>query len=96
MNVLTMNARVVGAPKDGATQTGTPKCTFTIETDGGELPLRFNCISFGPCAERAVEMTDGDEILITGRMTASAYSHSMTVTVSNLEILTGGENGKHG
>lgn len=87
MNVVTMDARVIGTPKEGKTQTGTPKCTFLVETDGGELPLRFACISFGPCAERAVEMTEGDEILITGKMTASAYNRAMTLVVSNLEVL---------
>lgn len=94
MNTIVMNGRAVGAPKDGVTQSGTPKTTFTVETDGGELPLRFSCIAFGPCAERAVELADGNEILLTGRMTASAYSRAMTVVVNGLEIL-GGNNGKH-
>ena len=89
MNVVTMNGRAVGSPKDGATQTGTAKCMFVIETDGGELPLRFSCICFGVSAERASQVKDGDEVFFTGRMAASAFNRAMTVVVSNLEILTG-------
>ncbi len=89
MNVLTLTGRAVGSPKDSATQTGTAKTMFVLETDGGELPLRFACIAFGACAERASQIVDGDEILLTGRMAASAFNRSMTVVVSSMEILTG-------
>ena len=89
MNVITMNGCAVGSPKDGATQTGTVRTTFVLETDGGELPLRFNCICFGACAEKAAGIVDGDEVLLTGRMTASTYTahRAMTVVATNLEIL---------
>ena len=87
MNVVTMNGRAIGSPKDGATQSGTMKTTFVVETDGNELPLRFSCIAFGACAERALQLVDGDEILLTGRMAASAFNRAMTVVVSSLEVL---------
>jgi hypothetical protein len=88
-----MNARTIGAPKDSATQTGTAKTLFMVETDGGELPLRFSCVAFGACAEKASQLAEGDEVLLTGRMTASAYGRSMTVVCNALEIL-GGQDGE--
>jgi hypothetical protein len=83
-----MNGRAAGPAKNGTTQNGTAKSTFVIDTDGGELPLRFACVCFGACAERASQIVDGDEIFLTGRMTAGAYSRTRTVVVSAMEILT--------
>jgi len=93
MNTVTMNGRMVGPPKEGSTQTGTPKAIFLIETDGGELPLRFSCICFGSNADLAGKLAEGDELLLAGKMTASAHTayRAMTVVVTNLEILKRGE-----
>lgn len=95
MNVITLSGSAVGSPKEGATKDGRPKTVFTVSTDGGDLPLRFGCVAFGPSAEKAATLAEGDEILLTGRLAANALYRSMTVTVSSLEILNGGNNGRH-
>jgi hypothetical protein len=94
MNVITMSARAVGSPKQSATQSGTTKTLFVVETDGGELPLRFSCVAFGSCAEKAASLAEGDEVFLTDRMTASAFGRSMTLVVNGMEILNGENDGR--
>jgi len=88
MNVLTMNAFALGHAVTRKNEQGTLKTIFAVETDGGELPLHFNCITFGLSAERASKIVEGDEVLLSGKLTTSAATKKMTVVVNAIEILT--------
>jgi|SRR5437867_13421504 len=87
MNVLAMNAFALGNAVARTNEQGTPKTIFTVETDA-ELPLRFNCIAFGSSAERASKIVEGDEVLLSGKLTTNAATKKMTVVVNAIEILT--------
>jgi hypothetical protein len=68
VNSLILNGVVVGNPKASQTKEGAAKCVFVVETDGRDLPLRFNVLAFGGPGETASKLIDGDEILLSGRM----------------------------
>jgi single-stranded DNA-binding protein len=89
MNILTMSARAMSYPNTRETENGTMKSTFTVETAGGELPLRFNCLAFGTTSDVASKIVEGDLLLLTGRLTTSALTRSMTVVVTRIEVLSG-------
>lgn len=88
MNILTLNGFALSNAVARENGRGTLKTNFTVETDGGELPLRFNCIAFGTSAERAAKIIEGDEVILSGRLNANAATKKMTVVVNSIEILT--------
>src|SRR5712692_4121728 len=87
MNSLILNGVMVGDPKATTTKEGAAKCVFVVETDGKDLPLRFTVIAFGGPAEAASKLLDGDEILIAGRMVASAFNKTMAIVANAVELL---------
>ena len=87
MNSLILNGVVVGDPKATTTKEGAAKCVFVVETDGKDLPLRFTVIAFGNPAEMASKFLDGDEVLIAGRMVASAFNKTMAIVANAVELL---------
>src|SRR5437879_5293487 len=87
MNSLILNGVVVGNPKASQTKEGATKCVFVVETDGRDLPLRFNVLAFGGPGETASKLLDGDEILLSGRMVASVPSKTMSIIANNIEVL---------
>ena len=88
MNSVILNANVVGNPKISQTQNGATKAVFTVQTDGRDLPLYFQIVAFGNPAETASRLLDGDEILISGRMVASAVTKTMSIIANGIEVLT--------
>jgi Single-strand binding protein family len=88
MNVVMLTGEVVSAPKVSAATDGTPKTSFTIEVDGGTLPLRFAILCFGGTANTAAQLVEGDCIALSGKMTAHAFTRSMNVVANQIEILT--------
>jgi hypothetical protein len=91
MNNITMTATIVGTPQTSTTHERALRARFTVETSGGELPLRFIILSYGNQAKAASALQDGDEVLVTGRMVASAATKSIAVICNALEFLFEGE-----
>jgi len=87
MNSLILNGVVVGDPKATQTKEGAAKCVFVVGTDGKDLPLRVTVIAFGGPAEAAASLLDGDEILLAGRMVASAFNKTMAIVANAVEVL---------
>jgi hypothetical protein len=87
MNSLILNGNVLGNPKITQTKDGATKTILTVETDGKDLPLRFTVLAFGGVAEKASRLVDRDEILLSGRMVASAPTKTMAIVANSLEFL---------
>jgi hypothetical protein len=88
MNSVTMVGEVVGAPIITQGLNNKTKAVFVIETDGKGSVLAFNCLAYGPAAETAGNMYDGDRILLTGRIIADHHRKSMLIVANAIEILT--------
>jgi single-stranded DNA-binding protein len=87
MNSVIMNGRIVSSPKTILTKNGSTKSVFCIEIDGRDLPLRFSVVCFGNPAEVASKLIEGDEVLLCGRLVASAVTKQMAIVASALELL---------
>lgn len=92
MNALILNGVVVNHPKTSETKDGALKTTFTISTDGRDLPLHFSVLSFGNAASTASKLIQGDEVLVSGRLVASLITKTMSIVANSIEILF--ENGE--
>ena len=91
MNTLTMVATIIGAPQTSQTGEKALRARFTVETSGGELPLRFVILAYGNQAKTVSELRAGDEILVSGRMVVSAGTRTMAVIANSVEFLFEGE-----
>jgi len=87
MNSVILNGNVVGTPKITQTKDRQNKAVLTVTTDGRDLPLNFSVIAFGRPADTASKLIDGDEVLISGRMVASAATKTMCITANAIEFL---------
>jgi len=87
MNALILNGVLVGDPRMSVTKDGATKAVFTVACDGKDLPLHFACLAFGYQGETVRSLRDGDEILLSGRMTASAVTKTMAIIANSIEIL---------
>jgi len=92
MNSVILNGVVSSHPKTSETKDGALKTTFTISTDGRDLPLHFTVLSFGNPASTASKLIEGDEILVSGRLVASSITKTMSIVANSIEILF--ENGE--
>lgn len=90
MNSLILNGNVVGSPKVTQTKDGATKAVFTVQTDGRDLPLRFQVVCFGVPALTAAKLIPEDEVLISGRMVASGITKTMCITANAIEFLFDG------
>lgn len=87
MNSVIMSAVVVRYPKTSETKDGALKCAFTVTTDGRDLPLHFQVVCFGNAAQTASTLVAGDEVLLSGRLTASAITRRMSIIAHAVELL---------
>jgi hypothetical protein len=88
MNSVTMVGVVAGAATITRGLNNRTKVVFTLEIDGKGTLLPFNCIAYGPAAEVAGDMYDGDRVLLTGRIIADNHRKSMLIIANAIEILT--------
>lgn len=51
------------------------------------MPLYFKCVAFGVPADSATEIFAGDEVLVTGRLTANVVTRGITLVCHALELL---------
>jgi single-stranded DNA-binding protein len=87
MNSVILNGNVIGTPKVTQTKDGQTKANLTVRTDGRDMPLNFSVIAFGRPADTASHLIEGDEVLISGRMVASAVTKTMAITANAIEFL---------
>ena len=92
MNSIILSGVVASHPKTSETKDGALKTTFTISTDGRDLPLHFTVLSFGNRAGTASKLVQGDEVLLSGRLVASAPTRTMSIVANSIEFLF--ENGE--
>jgi len=85
MNILSMTAGVVSAPRMSTATDGTAKTAFLAECSGGLLALRFSCLCFGTVAAEASRLAKGDRVALSGRLVASAQ-RSTTLIVNFVEL----------
>jgi len=91
VNNLTMTATILGKPQTSQTHEKALRARFTVESDGGELPLRFLILAYGHQAQTASELQDGDEVMVSGRMVVNAGTRTMAIICNALEFLFEGE-----
>ena len=98
MNNLTMMATIIGTPETSQTNEKALRARFTVQTDGGQLPLRFLILAYGNQAQTVSELRDGDEVMVSGRMVVNAGTKTMAVIANSVEFLFEGEqaNGESG
>jgi hypothetical protein len=91
MNNLTMTATILGKPQTSQTHEKALRARFSVQSDGGELPLRFLILAYGHQAQTASELQDGDEVMVSGRMVVNEGTRTMAVICNALEFLFEGE-----
>jgi single-stranded DNA-binding protein len=91
MIVISIFGRVVSDPRSLKTQTNVLRVFFDVEsTDRESLPIRHGVVSFGNLADRALdEIRSGDEIFISGRLSAGGAPPRVNVTLCSFEVLKG-------
>jgi hypothetical protein len=91
MVVVMISGTVITDVRESKTASGVDRATFTIESeDQGSLPLRYDAITFGKVAERALyEIKPGSMITCFGRFSAGGPEKKISLTVSGFEVLAG-------
>ena len=89
MNSLIMSAKVVTEVRTRQTPGGLTKAEFFVETDGQQVPIRFQCVALGRPGERCSSLTNGAQLLLQGRLTASRAEDTrvrMSFIVSDVQV----------
>lgn len=86
-----MSCKVVSDVRARQTPGGLTKTEFFVETDGQQVPIRFQCIALGRPGERCAALANGVDCLLQGRLTASKDRDTrvrMSFIVSDVQGVT--------